>query len=70
MTKGPVNGVCIACHVKHEEFTHPIGENVFDPRTGQVMTCASCHASKGTEYPYHLRFSGRRDLCIQCHRDR
>jgi len=67
MAKGPVNDVCNKCHGKHGMFTHPIGENVFDPRTGQMMTCISCHATKGSDYPYHTRFSGKKDLCVQCH---
>ncbi len=70
MAKGPINSVCVTCHVTHEQFTHPIGETVYDPRTGQMMTCASCHTSKGTEYENHLRFRGTRDLCVQCHRNR
>jgi predicted CXXCH cytochrome family protein len=69
MAKAPINEVCSGCHGKHGVFTHPIGEGVFDPRTGQMMTCASCHASKGTDYAFHTRFSGTRDLCTQCHRD-
>jgi len=69
MAKAPINKVCSECHGQHGIFTHPIGENVFDPRTGQTMTCISCHASKGTEFEYHTRFSGKRDLCVQCHRD-
>jgi predicted CXXCH cytochrome family protein len=69
MAKAPINEVCSGCHGKHGVFTHPIGEGVFDPRTGQMMTCASCHASKGTDYSFHTRFSGTRDLCTQCHRD-
>ena len=69
MAKAPINDVCAACHAQHSEFSHPIGEKVFDPRTGQMMTCASCHASKGTDHPFHLKFSGLRDLCVQCHRD-
>lgn len=70
MAKAPINDVCASCHKQHAAFTHPIGENVFDPRTGQMMTCGSCHASKGTDFPYHTRFSGTKDLCVQCHRDR
>jgi predicted CXXCH cytochrome family protein len=69
MAKAPINEVCANCHATHSQFSHPIGEKVFDPRTGQMMTCASCHASKGTAHPYHLKFSGLRDLCVQCHRD-
>jgi predicted CXXCH cytochrome family protein len=67
MFKGPINSVCDNCHGLHGSFTHPIGEGVFDPRTGQIMTCASCHASKGTDYPYHTRASGSKELCIRCH---
>jgi predicted CXXCH cytochrome family protein len=69
MFKGPINSVCIACHTTHETFTHPIGETVYDPRTGQMMTCSSCHTTKGTEHENHLKFAGTRDLCVQCHRD-
>lgn len=67
MLKAPINNVCSECHGKHGEFTHPIGENVYDPRTGQQMTCASCHASKGTNYAYHTRLNRKKALCIQCH---
>jgi predicted CXXCH cytochrome family protein len=67
MLKAPINNVCSECHGQHGVFTHPIGENVFDPRTGQMMTCASCHASKGTDYDYHTRFDRKKALCVQCH---
>ena len=70
MAKAPINDVCATCHEHHSTFTHPIGKDVFDPRTGQMLTCASCHASKGTDHPYHLKFRGTQDLCVQCHRDR
>jgi predicted CXXCH cytochrome family protein len=67
MFKGPVNDVCNDCHGLHGSFTHPIGEGVFDPRTGQMLTCASCHASKGTDNDYHTRFERKKALCVQCH---
>ena len=67
MTKGPINQVCQDCHGNHNMFTHPIGDKVFDPRTGQKMTCISCHATKGSDFPYHTRFNGKKDLCVQCH---
>jgi len=69
MARAPINTVCARCHKRHSEFTHPIGETVYDPRTGQMMTCISCHSTKGTEYTTHLRFEGSRPLCVQCHRD-
>jgi predicted CXXCH cytochrome family protein len=67
MAKAPINTVCSECHGQHGVFTHPIGEKIFDPRTGQMMTCTSCHATKGTDYSFHTRFSGKKDLCVQCH---
>lgn len=67
MLKGQINAVCGECHGHHATFSHPTGERVFDPRTGQVMTCGSCHATKGTDYEYHTRLSGKRALCVQCH---
>lgn len=67
MMRGPINAVCSDCHGTHATFSHPIGEEVFDPRTGQMMTCGSCHATKGTDYEYHTRYSGKRALCVQCH---
>jgi len=67
MAKAPINEVCSACHGQHGVFTHPIGENVFDPRTGQMLTCGSCHASKGSDNDYHTRFDRKKALCIQCH---
>jgi predicted CXXCH cytochrome family protein len=69
MFKAPINDVCANCHEKHSKFTHPIGKTVFDPRTGQMMTCESCHATKGSDFQYHTRYNGSRDLCVQCHRD-
>jgi predicted CXXCH cytochrome family protein len=69
MTKGPINSVCAPCHEKHTEFTHPIGETVFDPRTLQTMTCVTCHSVKGSEHYKHLRLDGHKDLCVQCHRN-
>ena len=67
MFKGPINDVCSDCHDRHGEFSHPIGEDVFDPRTGQMMTCGSCHARKGADHEYHTRFERKKALCVQCH---
>jgi predicted CXXCH cytochrome family protein len=67
MAKAPLNTVCAECHGKHGMFTHPIGEKIFDPRTGQVLTCLSCHATKGTDNDYHTRFDRKKALCVQCH---
>lgn len=68
MLKGNGNQVCNDCHKTQGQFTHPVGEGVFDSRTGMIMTCVSCHYPHGTDYPFNLKQEGSKDLCIQCHR--
>lgn len=68
MMKADHNAVCSACHETQGKFTHPVGDKVFDPRTGQQVTCVSCHDSMGTDFKFHLKKSGSKELCIQCHR--
>ena len=68
MLKGNGNQVCSECHKTQGQFTHPVGEKVFDPRTGMMMTCVTCHYPHGTDYVFNLKLEGSKDLCIQCHR--
>jgi len=68
MLKGDGNQVCNGCHKTQGQFTHPVGAGVFDPRTGVIMTCVSCHYPHGTDHPFNLKEEGSKDLCIQCHR--
>lgn len=68
MLKGNGNQVCSECHKTQGQFTHPVGEGVFDPRTGMIMTCVSCHYTHGTDYSFNLKLDGTKDLCVQCHR--
>ena len=35
--------LCAPCHENAHKVTHPIGEDVLDPRTEETMTCLSCH---------------------------
>jgi len=67
MFKGEIRDVCSTCHERHGQFTHPIGDRVFDPRTGQKLTCTSCHATKGSDFPYHTRDDNKKALCVRCH---
>lgn len=62
------NAVCSRCHKTQGEFSHPVGSEIVDHRTGQGMTCLSCHDPMGTEYRYNLKLSGKKALCVQCHR--
>ena len=60
--------VCAQCHDLHDDFTHPQGEGVYDPRNGREIDCLTCHdANAGTMYKYFLHGSGERGLCVQCH---
>ena len=68
MLKDGGNKTCSRCHETQGKFTHPIGEKVLDPRSGQIVTCVSCHNPMGTDFRYNLKLSGTKDLCIQCHR--
>ncbi|MFZ5765393.1 MAG: cytochrome c3 family protein [Thermodesulfobacteriota bacterium] len=67
MLRGDGNTVCTRCHEDQGKFTHPVGEKVRDPRSGQMVHCVSCHTPMGSDFKYHLVFSGAKDLCIQCH---
>lgn len=68
MLKGDGVKVCTRCHETQGKFTHPVGDKVHDPRTGQPLTCVSCHYPHGTNFEFNLKLNGARDLCIQCHR--
>lgn len=62
------NTLCSRCHASQGEFSHAVGSGVIDHRTGQGMTCLSCHDPMGSEYRYNLKLSGKKALCLQCHR--
>ena len=60
--------LCADCHKRHEQFTHPIGDDSLDPRNLEPMTCVTCHdPCTGTMFKYNLRGNAERGLCIQCH---
>lgn len=68
LLKNEGNGLCSRCHETQGEFTHPVGDKVVDHRTGQTLTCLTCHDPMGTDYRYNLKQSGKKVLCVQCHR--
>lgn len=63
--------LCYSCHTRSElGISHPVGENVIDPNTGQMMTCTStCHRSHTAPYRYLLSLPGDGALCVSCHQD-
>ncbi|MGV1100007.1 cytochrome c3 family protein [Thiovibrio sp. JS02] len=68
LLKADGNAVCSRCHETQGVFSHPVGEKVIDQRTGKAMDCLTCHDPMGTDFKYHLKQSGTKDLCVQCHR--
>lgn len=60
--------LCGTCHDYQKHQTHPIGEKVIDPRNRNVsVTCASCHATHGTENKHMLYYPTATEMCVQCH---
>jgi predicted CXXCH cytochrome family protein len=59
---------CWPCHEQAHKVSHPVGPNVINARTGEVVTCLSCHQLHGADFDWYLPLDPTRDLCIQCHR--
>jgi predicted CXXCH cytochrome family protein len=60
--------MCGKCHDWQKHSTHPIGENVKDPRNKNLtLQCLSCHRSHGTEFKHFIPFATTSELCTQCH---
>ena len=57
---------CLPCH-ELQRHGHPLGSDRLDPRTGQGITCVTCHDPHGTEFAYQLRGDQTRGLCLECH---
>ncbi len=60
--------LCGECHEWQTHSTHPIGEDVVDPRNPNLeLDCLSCHRTHGTEYKHFIYYETINDLCVQCH---
>jgi predicted CXXCH cytochrome family protein len=60
--------MCARCHKSQHEITHPLGNDVIDPRDGKPITCISCHSMHAARDKSLLTFDKDRALCIQCHK--
>ena len=59
---------CAQCHDWQTHSSHPIGDEVVDPRNRNLsLDCLSCHRTHGTEYVKFLYYSDVQTLCVQCH---
>jgi predicted CXXCH cytochrome family protein len=59
--------LCARCHPRAHQVSHPVGPDVIDRRTGDPVTCLSCHTMHGSDFEYYLTLDPKMDLCIQCH---
>lgn len=64
-------GTCDKCHEWQTHSTHPIGEDIIDPRNQNLgVDCLSCHKACGTGNKTSMMpFVNTYVLCIQCHSD-
>jgi predicted CXXCH cytochrome family protein len=60
--------LCADCHTDAHRVSHPVGPEILDPRTGQPVTCLSCHQLHGADFAKYLPADPTRELCLQCHR--
>ncbi len=60
--------MCARCHKSEHSSTHPVGSDIIDPRSGQPVTCISCHSMHASRFDYMLTHDRNRTLCIQCHK--
>ncbi len=61
--------LCGSCHKHEHGVSHPLGEKSRDPRTGDPMTCRSCHGIHRADGEMYLFEADQRTLCLGCHKD-
>lgn len=66
LLKRPALSLCRDCHSPMSQQEHPMGNQVLDPRTGQPVSCATCHDPHGTKHARSLKLPGDA-LCLACH---
>jgi predicted CXXCH cytochrome family protein len=67
-TDDPVE-LCGGCHSHEHGVRHPMGEQTRDPRTGDPMTCRSCHGIHKAAGEMYLFEEDQRMLCVGCHKE-
>lgn len=60
--------LCTGCHEGSHDSSHPLGNDVIDPRNKKPVTCLSCHKLHGADFKKYLPLDPSMDLCIQCHK--
>jgi len=60
--------LCGRCHEAAHSVTHPVGDEVIDPRTDKPVNCLSCHQMHGARFVMYLPLDPNMELCVQCHK--
>lgn len=66
--KSTGSDLCSQCHEGAHRVSHPIGDDIIDPRDDKPMTCLDCHIMHGSDYDKYLPLNPSQDLCLQCHK--
>jgi predicted CXXCH cytochrome family protein len=67
LNEASIASLCQSCHTSLANHFHPTSSAKPDPRTGQPMTCTSCHRPHAAPFKGLLTHEPERELCIQCH---
>ncbi len=69
LTLGNVMDLCGECHAGVDTtHLHPMGGNVKDPRTGEMLVCTGCHQPHSSDFEPLLIQEKTRRLCVRCHK--
>jgi len=61
--------LCGGCHTHEHSVVHPLGEKTRDPRTGNPMTCRSCHGLHRADGEMYTFEADLRMMCVGWHKD-
>jgi len=60
--------LCGQCHDWKKHQTHPLGDQIRDPRNKNLsVDCSSCHYAHGTDFKRILPYATITETCVQCH---
>jgi len=68
LEEADLNDLCGTCHDWQRHSSHPIGNEVIDPRNANLaVDCSSCHRNHGTGLEHFVYWDFKSELCVQCH---
>jgi len=61
--------LCNECHGHQHNISHPMGDEIRDPRGGRPLDCLSCHGIHHSTPAKYLHNDGKGELCVGCHKE-